>query len=84
MGFPGASDSKVSVCNTGNPGLIPGSRRYPREGNGYPLQYSCVVHSIDRGTWWAIVHFFFSYTDVGGRKMFSLPQKRLFPNPWIL
>ena len=36
MGFPGGSDSKVSVCNTEDPGLIPGSGRSPGEGNGYP------------------------------------------------
>ena len=42
MGFPGGSDSKESVCNAGNPGSIPGSQRPPGEGNGYPLQYSCL------------------------------------------
>ena len=39
-----------------HPGLIPRSRRSPEEGNGYPLQYSCLDNSMDRGTWWAIVH----------------------------
>ena len=58
MGFPGGSDSKVSACNTGDPGLIPGSGKSPGEGNGYQLQYSCLDHSMDSGTWWAIVHFF--------------------------
>ena len=38
MGFPGSSDSKESACNVGDPGLIPGLGRSPREGNGYPLQ----------------------------------------------
>ena len=37
-------------------GLIPGSGRYPGEGNGYPLQYSCLENSMDRGAWGAIVH----------------------------
>ena len=37
MGFPGSSDSKESACNVGDPGLIPGLGRSPREGNGYPL-----------------------------------------------
>ena len=35
-------------------GLIPGSGRSPREGNGYPLQYPCLVNSMDRGTWQGI------------------------------
>ena len=37
-------------------GLIPGSGRSPGEGNGYPLQYSCLENPKDRGAWWAIVH----------------------------
>ena len=40
----------------GNPGLIPETGRSPGEGNGYTLQYSCLENSMDRGTWWAIVH----------------------------
>ena len=54
--FPGASDSKESACNVGDPGLIPSSGRYPGEGNGYPLQYSCLENSMVRGTWGATVH----------------------------
>ena len=45
MGFPGGSDSKESVCNAGNPGN-PGSQRPPGEGNGYPLQYSCLENPV--------------------------------------
>ena len=56
LGFPGGSDGKESTCNVGDPGLIPGSRRSPGEGNGYPLQYSCLENPMDRGTWWATVH----------------------------
>ena len=56
MGFPGGSDGKESACNTKDPGLIPGLGRSPREGNGNPLQYSCLENSIDRGAWWATVH----------------------------
>ena len=55
LGFPGASDSKESACNTGDLGLIPGSRRSPGEGNGNPLQNSCLEKSMERGAWWAIV-----------------------------
>ena len=56
MGLPGSSDSKESACNAGDPGLIPGSGRSPREGNGYPLQYACLANSMDRGAWWVPVH----------------------------
>ena len=55
-GFPGGSDGKASTCNAGNPGLIPRSGRFPREGNGNPLQYSCLENPMDGGTWWATVH----------------------------
>ena len=50
-GFPGGSDSKVSVCNAGDPSSIPGSGRSPGEGNGNPLQYSCMENSMDWGDW---------------------------------
>ena len=53
--FPGSSDSKESACNAGDPDSIPGSGRSSRDGNGYPLQYSCLEISMDRGAWWAIV-----------------------------
>ena len=49
LGFPGGSDGKVCACNAGDPGLIPGSGRSPREGYGNPLQYSCLENSMDRG-----------------------------------
>ena len=52
----GGSDGKEPACNAGDLGLILGSGRSPREGNGYPLQCSCVENYIDRGAWWAIVH----------------------------
>ena len=55
-GFPGGSDGKESACNVGDLGLIPGSGRSPRKGNGYPLQYSCLDNPMDRGAWWAAVH----------------------------
>ena len=47
---------KKSTCDAGDPGLIPGLGRYPGEGNGNPLQYSCLDNSIHRGAWWATVH----------------------------
>ena len=47
---------KESACNAGDPGWIPGSGISPWEGNGYPLQFSCLGNSMDRGAWWATVH----------------------------
>ena len=47
-GFPGGSDSKESSCKAGDPGSIPELGRFPGEGNGYPLQYSCLENSMDR------------------------------------
>ena len=47
---------KGSACNAGDLGLIPGSERSPGEGNGNPLQYSCLENPMDRGVWWATVH----------------------------
>ena len=47
MGFPGGSVSKESACNVGDPGLIPGLGRSLGEGNGNPLQYSCLQNSMD-------------------------------------
>ena len=53
--FPCGSDGKESSCNAGDPGSIPGSERSP-EGNGNPLQFSCLENPVDRGAWWATVH----------------------------
>ena len=47
---------KASTRNAGDPGLIPGSGRSPGEGNGNPLQYSCLENPMDGGAWWATVH----------------------------
>ena len=54
-GFPGGSDGKESGFNTGDTDMIPGSQRSPGEGNGYPLQYSFLENSMDRGAWQATV-----------------------------
>ena len=56
MGFPGGSDSKESACIAGDLGLIPESRRSPGEGNGNPLQYSCLENPMDGEAWQATVH----------------------------
>ena len=50
------SEVKASACNAGDLGSIPGSRRSPGEGNGNPLQCSCLGNPMDRGAWWATVH----------------------------
>ena len=49
--FPGGSDGKVSAYNVGDLGLIPGLERSPGEGNGNPLQYSCLENPMDREAW---------------------------------
>ena len=46
---------KESACNAGDTGWIPGSGRFPGEGNGNPLQYSCLGNPMDRGAWRAVV-----------------------------
>ena len=51
QGFPGGSEGKKSACNARDLGLIPGSGRAPEEGNGSPLQYSCLEDPMDRGAW---------------------------------
>ena len=49
LSFPGGSDDKKSACNVGDPGSISGLGRSPGEGNGNPLQYSCLENHMDRG-----------------------------------
>ena len=56
MDFPGSSVGKESACSAGDPGSIPGSRRFSGEVNGNPLQYSFLENPTDGGTWWAAVH----------------------------
>ena len=51
MGIPGGSDGKEFACNTGGLGLMSRTGRSPGEGNGNPLQYSCLENSMDRGAW---------------------------------
>ena len=56
MGFPGGSEVKAPACNAGDLGSIPGLGRSPGEGNGSPLQNSCLEDSMDGGALWATVH----------------------------
>ena len=54
--FPGGAEVKASACNAEDLGSIPGLARSPGEGNGNPLQHSCLENPMDRGAWWATVH----------------------------
>ena len=54
--FPGGSGGRVSACNVGDPSSIPGLGRSPGEGNGNPVQYSCLENSMDRGAGGAIFY----------------------------
>ena len=56
MGFPGGSDGKETVCNAGDLGSIPGLGRSPGEGNGKPLQYSCLENLMGREAWGSTVN----------------------------
>ena len=56
LSFPGGSEVKASAPNAGDLGSIPGLGRSPGEGNGNPLQYSCLENPMDGGAWWATVH----------------------------
>ena len=54
--FPRGSDGKESACNAGDLDSIPESGRLPGEGNGNPLQYSCLENPMDGGAWQARIH----------------------------
>ena len=54
--FPGGSEDKAAACNAGDQGSIRGLGRSPGEGNGNPLQDSCLDNPMDRGAWWPTVH----------------------------
>ena len=80
-------DRNESACNAGNPGSIPGSGRSPGEGNGNPLQYSCLENLMDRGAWEATVCGvtkiqtrlkLLNTQHTGGRIPFSLGDLSLF------
>ena len=56
LGFPGGTVVKNPPASAGDAGSIPGSGRSPGDGNGNPLQYSCLGNLMDRGAWWSTVH----------------------------
>jgi hypothetical protein len=77
--YSGGSDGKASALNTGDLGSIPGLGRSPGEGNGNPLQYSCLENSMDGGAWWATVHGVVkSWTQLSGFTFFLFFQFIVF------
>ena len=64
LGFPGGSNNKESTCYAGDLVSIPGLGRSPGEGNGNPLQYSCLENFTDRRAWWAAVHAVYKELDM--------------------
>ena len=72
-GFPVGASGKEYACNAGvtdDLGSIPGSERSLGEGNGNPLQYSCLENPMDRGAWWVTVHGFAkSWTQLSEKKL---------------
>ena len=73
-GFPIGSDDKESACNVGDQVWVPGSVSFPGEGNGYPLQCSCLEKSINRGPQWATVQGRSQRVDVTEQPPLSLSQ----------
>ena len=81
-GFPGGSDGKESACNAGDSGSIPGLGRSPGEGNGNPLQYSCLENPMDRGSWQATVHGVTKVTDMTMTAAAAAKLLQLCPTLW--
>ena len=82
-GFPGGSDGKGSVCNEGDPGSISGCGRSPGEGNGYPLQCSCLGNPVDSqevGLNWVTNTFTFTFVAGRGKEVALSSQKDLSPS----
>ena len=87
MGFSGGSESELTISdsgkestyNAGDPGPIPGLGRSPREGNGNPLQYSCLENSMDGGVWWATVHG----VSLCKKNLLNMPHPKIVATiPW--
>ena len=69
--YTDGSDANESACNEGELGLIPGLGRSPEEGNGCPIQFSCLKNPVDRGSWWPIVHGITKESDTAERLILS-------------
>ena len=83
--FPGGSDGKASAYNAGDSGLIPGSERSAGEGNGNPLQRSCLENPRDGGAWWAAVYRVAQSPTRLKRLLSSrFSRVQLFSTPWTV
>ena len=71
------SEGEESACGVGDPGSIPGLERSPGEGNGYPLQYSCLENPMNRGAWQATVHGVVKESDMTEQLHFCFPSLSL-------
>ena len=82
--FPGGSDGKASVYNAGDPGSIPGLGRSPGEGNGNPLQYSCLENPMGEGAWQATDHGVTKSRTQGKEKYLQLSDlsRKVTPKNW--
>ena len=74
--FPGGSEGKASACSAGDLGSIPGSGRSPGEGNGNPLQYSCLENPMDGRAWGATI--LQSICRVGHEFTFTFKPNKIF------
>ena len=94
--FPGGSEVKASACNAGDLGSIPGSGRSPGEGNGNPLQYSCLENSMDRGVTQSCINLYDPMDCIAHQDPLSMEilqvsilewvamlSSKWIPNPWI-
>ena len=92
--FLGGLDSKESICNARDPNSISGSGRSTGKGNSHPLQYCCLEHPMDRGTWRAVGHdwatniFTFTFHRLNGHEFEQTPRDSEGPrslvcgSPW--
>ena len=78
--FPGGSDGKESTCNVGDPSSIPGLGRSPGEGNGNPVQCSCLESPMDRGAWQATVRTTYSKNTSFFAFFFKIKKYKEEPN----
>ena len=86
MGFPGVTVLKNPPANEGNLGSIPGSGRSPVEGNGNPLQYSCLGNPMNRGVWRGSVHGVaksWTWLSTHTHKSWLLPPPSRFSRVWL-
>ena len=82
LDFPCSSVSKESACNAGDQGLDPGLGRSYGEGNGNPLQYSCLGKPKDRGAWWDTAELFQILKDDGVKVLHSICQQIWKTKQW--